>query len=234
VVIFGGRSEIGLQLATRLAPGATVILAARGADRLADEVAAVIPGAALVRGRNVLAAQLHQARAADDDLAFGCALTARISADALPPALSLHEIGAGGEGALLVELRAARPTGAQALELRSWHATLESLQKSVGVLLRPPCALPSGRHAPQPGRVAAPARDCTRCESAASQLLINARSLYIVLPLGPDAGASCVFAPCFARSSAAIVASAYTSATGTSGCYRHCQCRSVPVVETSL
>ena len=85
----------------------------------ADEVAAVIPGAALVRGRNVLAAQLHQARAADDDLAFGCALTARISADALPPALSLHEIGAGGEGALLVELRAARPTGAQALELRS-------------------------------------------------------------------------------------------------------------------
>ena len=41
VVIFGGRSEIGLELAIRLAPGATVVLAARGADRLADEVAAV-------------------------------------------------------------------------------------------------------------------------------------------------------------------------------------------------
>lgn len=41
LVIFGGRSEIGLELATRLAPGATVVLAARGADRLADEVAAV-------------------------------------------------------------------------------------------------------------------------------------------------------------------------------------------------
>jgi len=41
VVIFGGRSEIGMELATRLAAGATVILAARGADRLADEVAAV-------------------------------------------------------------------------------------------------------------------------------------------------------------------------------------------------
>lgn len=41
VVIFGGRSEIGLELAVRLAPGATVVLAARGADRLADEVAAV-------------------------------------------------------------------------------------------------------------------------------------------------------------------------------------------------
>jgi len=41
VVIFGGRSEIGLELATRLAPGATVVLAARRADKLDDEVAAV-------------------------------------------------------------------------------------------------------------------------------------------------------------------------------------------------
>lgn len=41
VVIFGGRSEIGLELATRLAPGATVVLAARGSDRLDGEVAAV-------------------------------------------------------------------------------------------------------------------------------------------------------------------------------------------------
>lgn len=41
VVIFGGRSEIGLQIATRLAPGATVVLAARRADALSDEVAAV-------------------------------------------------------------------------------------------------------------------------------------------------------------------------------------------------
>jgi len=41
VVIFGGRSEIGLQIASRLAPGATVVLAARRADSLSDEVAAV-------------------------------------------------------------------------------------------------------------------------------------------------------------------------------------------------
>lgn len=34
VVIFGGRSEIGIELARRLAPGATVVLAARNADRL--------------------------------------------------------------------------------------------------------------------------------------------------------------------------------------------------------
>lgn len=41
VVIFGGRSEIGLEVATRLARGATVVLVARSADRLANEVAAV-------------------------------------------------------------------------------------------------------------------------------------------------------------------------------------------------
>jgi short-subunit dehydrogenase len=41
IVIFGGRSEIGLQLATRLAPGATVLLVARRADKLDDEAAAV-------------------------------------------------------------------------------------------------------------------------------------------------------------------------------------------------
>lgn len=41
VVILGGRSEIGLELATRLARGATVLLAARRADKLDGEVAAV-------------------------------------------------------------------------------------------------------------------------------------------------------------------------------------------------
>jgi len=52
VVVFGGRSEIGVELATRLADGATVVLAARNADRLADEVAAVTAaGAAAVHVR---------------------------------------------------------------------------------------------------------------------------------------------------------------------------------------
>ena len=41
VVIFGGRSEIGVELAIRLAPGSTVVLAARGADRLDEQIAAV-------------------------------------------------------------------------------------------------------------------------------------------------------------------------------------------------
>jgi short-subunit dehydrogenase len=49
VVIFGGRSEIGVELAARLAAGATVVLAARAADRLTDQVAVVeAAGAAAV------------------------------------------------------------------------------------------------------------------------------------------------------------------------------------------
>jgi short-subunit dehydrogenase len=52
VVIFGGRSEIGTELAVRLAPGATVVLAARGADRLVDQIAVVrAAGAAAVDTR---------------------------------------------------------------------------------------------------------------------------------------------------------------------------------------
>jgi short-subunit dehydrogenase len=52
VVVFGGRSEIGIELATRLASGATVVLAARNADRLTDEVAAVTAaGATAVHAR---------------------------------------------------------------------------------------------------------------------------------------------------------------------------------------
>ena len=49
VLILGGRSEIGIDLALRLAPGATVVLAARGADRLDEQTAALrAAGAAAV------------------------------------------------------------------------------------------------------------------------------------------------------------------------------------------
>ncbi|PEG36127.1 oxidoreductase [Mycolicibacterium agri] len=64
VVIFGGRSEIGIELARLLAPGATVVLAARGADRLPDQVAAMDQaGAAKVDVREFDADDLgsHQA-----------------------------------------------------------------------------------------------------------------------------------------------------------------------------
>ena len=46
VLILGGRSEIGIELARRLAAGATVILAARKADELADQVAALVAAGA--------------------------------------------------------------------------------------------------------------------------------------------------------------------------------------------
>ncbi|OBK36121.1 oxidoreductase [Mycobacterium sp. 1245111.1] len=49
VLILGGRSEIGTQLAVRLAPGASVVLAARNASRLDEQVAAIrTAGAAAV------------------------------------------------------------------------------------------------------------------------------------------------------------------------------------------
>jgi short-subunit dehydrogenase len=52
VVIFGGRSEIGIELAARLAPGATVLLAARRPDALNQQVAALqAAGAAAVQVR---------------------------------------------------------------------------------------------------------------------------------------------------------------------------------------
>jgi short-subunit dehydrogenase len=52
VVIFGGRSEIGIELGTRLGPGATVLLAARRPDTLNEQVAALkAAGAAAVHVR---------------------------------------------------------------------------------------------------------------------------------------------------------------------------------------
>src|ERR1700739_550687 len=52
VVILGGRSEIGVELGRRLAPGATVVLAARKADQLDDQVTALkTAGATAVHAR---------------------------------------------------------------------------------------------------------------------------------------------------------------------------------------
>ncbi|MCB0949373.1 MAG: SDR family NAD(P)-dependent oxidoreductase, partial [Mycobacterium sp.] len=39
LVVFGGRSEIGLEVARRLAPGASVVLAARRPDDLGAQIA---------------------------------------------------------------------------------------------------------------------------------------------------------------------------------------------------
>ncbi|MDT5181498.1 MAG: hypothetical protein QOJ95_5696 [Mycobacterium sp.] len=90
VVIFGGRSEIGLELATRLADGATVVLAARGADRLADEVAAVTAaGASAVHVREFDA----------DDLASHAPLVASIVAEYGPIGTAVVAFGILGDQA---------------------------------------------------------------------------------------------------------------------------------------
>jgi short-subunit dehydrogenase len=47
VLILGGRSEIGIELAVRLAPGASVVLAARNADRLGEQTAAILAAGAV-------------------------------------------------------------------------------------------------------------------------------------------------------------------------------------------
>ena len=90
VVVFGGRSEIGIELATRLADGATVVLAARNADRLADEVAAVTAaGAAAVHVREFDA----------DALASHAPLVESIVADFGPIATAVVAFGILGDQA---------------------------------------------------------------------------------------------------------------------------------------
>ncbi len=60
VVIFGGRSEIGVEIAVRLAAGAVVVLAARRAGELDEQVAAV---------RTAGAAEVHPLEFDADDVA---------------------------------------------------------------------------------------------------------------------------------------------------------------------
>lgn len=90
VVIFGGRSEIGLEVATRLARGATVVLAARGADRLANEVAAVMAAGAT-------AVYVHEFDA--DDLASHGPLVESIQTDHGPIGTAVLAFGILGDQA---------------------------------------------------------------------------------------------------------------------------------------
>ncbi|WP_166904878.1 SDR family NAD(P)-dependent oxidoreductase [Mycobacterium sp. DL440] len=60
VVIFGGRSEIGIEIAVRLAAGAVVVLAARRAGELDEQVAAVLAAGA---------AEVHTSEFDADDVA---------------------------------------------------------------------------------------------------------------------------------------------------------------------
>jgi short-subunit dehydrogenase len=90
VVILGGRSEIGTQLALRLAPGATVVLAARTPERLEEQVAAV--GAAG-------AAAVHVRAFDADDLASHGPLVESIVADHGPITTAVLAFGILGDQA---------------------------------------------------------------------------------------------------------------------------------------
>jgi short-subunit dehydrogenase len=91
VVIFGGRSEIGLELATRLAPGVTVVLAARRADKLDDEVAAV---------RAAGATAVHVREFDADELASHAPLVDSIVAEFGPIGTAVLAFGILGDQAL--------------------------------------------------------------------------------------------------------------------------------------
>ena len=101
VVIFGGRSEIGLELAKRLAPDATVVLAARRADKLDDEVAAV---------RAAGAAAVHVREFDADDLASHAPLIDSIVAEFGPIGTAVLAFGILGDQA-----RASSRPGAERL-----------------------------------------------------------------------------------------------------------------------
>lgn len=90
VVIFGGRSEIGLELAQQLAPGATVVLAARSPDRLAAEVAAV---------RNAGAVAVHTNEFDADDLSTHGPLVAAMIAEHGPIGTAVLAFGVLGDQA---------------------------------------------------------------------------------------------------------------------------------------
>lgn len=88
VVIFGGRSEIGVELARRLASGETVVLAARAADRLDAEVAAV---------RDAGAAAVHTKEFDADDLAGHGPLVASLVAEHGPIGTAVLAFGVLGD-----------------------------------------------------------------------------------------------------------------------------------------
>lgn len=90
VLILGGRSEIGIELARRLAPGATVVLAARRADQLDEQVAALHQAGALA---------VHTREFDADDLASHAPLVAEIVAEHGPIGTAVLAYGILGDQA---------------------------------------------------------------------------------------------------------------------------------------
>ena len=90
VLILGGRSEIGIELARLLAPGATIVLAARRADQLDEQVATLrAAGAAAVNTTEIDA----------DDLASHGPLVASVIAEHGPIGTAVLAFGILGDQA---------------------------------------------------------------------------------------------------------------------------------------
>ncbi|WP_421845675.1 SDR family NAD(P)-dependent oxidoreductase [Mycobacterium sp.] len=90
ILILGGRSEIGVELATRLARGATVVLAARNAGQLVDQCAAL---------REAGVANVHTMEFDADDLGSHGPLVASIIADHGPISTAVLAFGILGDQA---------------------------------------------------------------------------------------------------------------------------------------
>ncbi|MEZ0351676.1 SDR family NAD(P)-dependent oxidoreductase [Mycobacterium sp. pR1184] len=88
VLILGGRSEIGIELACRLAKGSTVVLAARRADQLDEQVAAV---------RTAGAQAVHTREFDADDLSSHAPLIAAVVAEHGPIATAVLAFGILGD-----------------------------------------------------------------------------------------------------------------------------------------
>jgi short-subunit dehydrogenase len=89
-VIFGGRSEIGVEVAERLAPGATVVLAARRAQQLDEQVSAL---------RTAGAAAVHTVEFDADDLASHGSLVRQLVAEHGPIGTAVLAFGILGDQA---------------------------------------------------------------------------------------------------------------------------------------
>lgn len=90
VLILGGRSEIGIELARRLANGATVVLAARRADQLDEQVAAL---------KTAGARAVHTREFDADDLASHGRLVTEIITEHGPIATAVLAFGILGDQA---------------------------------------------------------------------------------------------------------------------------------------
>lgn len=90
VLILGGRSEIGIELARLLAPGATVVLAARNADKLAAQVDALKAAGAVA---------VHTREFDADDLASHGPLIASIVTEHGPVGTAVLAFGILGDQA---------------------------------------------------------------------------------------------------------------------------------------